>query len=101
MYAQQRKQKKQRIADAMERRRCRLLRDGVTQWLLVANDLTEMRMKFAAQQQAKVMYHYEMHILILLFTQYFGQSSGRNIELRVKLKYVFNLVPCEIQRKIF
>ena len=57
MYAQQRKQKKQRIADAMERRRCRLLRDGVTQWLLVANDLTEMRMKFAAQQQAKVMYH--------------------------------------------
>ena len=51
---QQRKQKKQRLADAMERRRCRLLREGVTQWLLVADDLRDMRMKFAAQQQAKV-----------------------------------------------
>lgn len=53
-YVQQRKHKKQRIADAMERRRCRLLKEGVTQWLLVADDLRAMRMKFAAQQQAKV-----------------------------------------------
>ena len=75
MYAQQRKQKKQRIAHAMERRRCHLLRDGVTQWLLVANDLTEMRMKFAAQQQAKVMYHYEMHIMVLLLAQYLGERT--------------------------
>ncbi|XP_021371875.1 protein SFI1 homolog [Mizuhopecten yessoensis] len=50
---QNRKRKKQRLLEALERRRKRLLRQGVVQWLTMASDLTEMRAKFAAQQHAK------------------------------------------------
>ncbi|XP_033731059.1 protein SFI1 homolog, partial [Pecten maximus] len=50
---QNKKRKKQRLLEALERRRKRLLRQGVVQWLTMASDLTEMRAKFAAQQHAK------------------------------------------------
>lgn len=50
----QRRHKKARIAEAMERRRCNLLKNGLSQWLTVADDLSAMRKTFAAQQQAKV-----------------------------------------------
>lgn len=53
-YMLQRRHKKARIAEAMERRRCHLLKNGLTQWLLVADDLSAMRKQFAVQQQAKV-----------------------------------------------
>ncbi|VDI06451.1 protein SFI1 [Mytilus galloprovincialis] len=52
MYAQERKRKKNRINEALERRRNRLVRNGITQWLSVANDLSGLRAKFAAQQHA-------------------------------------------------
>ncbi|KAJ8317443.1 hypothetical protein KUTeg_005347 [Tegillarca granosa] len=51
-FMEDKKRKKQRIVDALERRRVRLLREGVKQWLCVATDLSGMRAKFAAQQQA-------------------------------------------------
>ena len=54
MYAQERKRKKSRINQALERRRTRLIRNGITQWLSVANDLCGLRAKFAAQQHASV-----------------------------------------------
>ncbi|CAG2201768.1 SFI1 [Mytilus edulis] len=52
MYAQERKRKKNRINEALERRRNRLVRNGIMQWLSVANDLSGLRAKFAAQQHA-------------------------------------------------
>ena len=55
-YTLERRHKKARIAEAMGRRRCHLLRNGLTQWLRVADDLSAMRKHFAAQQQAKVSY---------------------------------------------
>ncbi|XP_060082436.1 protein SFI1 homolog [Ylistrum balloti] len=53
METQNKKRKKQRLLEALERRRNRLLRQGVVQWLTMSSDLTEMRAKFAAQQHAK------------------------------------------------
>ncbi|KAL4231291.1 spindle pole body protein Sfi1 [Mactra antiquata] len=55
-YLIHRKHKKERVMAAMDRRRHRLLKDGVTQWLRVADDLSLMRKKFAVQQQAKNVY---------------------------------------------
>jgi hypothetical protein len=54
MYSQDRKRKKCRINQAIERRRSRLVKNGITQWLSVANDLSGLRAKFAAQQHATV-----------------------------------------------
>ncbi|XP_041370405.1 protein SFI1 homolog [Gigantopelta aegis] len=45
--------KKQREMDALEKRRVRLLQLGVTKWLTVAADLSDLRAKFAAQRQAE------------------------------------------------
>ena len=53
-YVTQQRHKKQRIAAAMEIRRQRLLREGVSQWLRVATDMEERREKKAAQQHAQV-----------------------------------------------
>lgn len=50
----ERRQKKARVAEAMEQRRDRLLKSGVSQWLRVADDMAAMRKQFAAQQQVKV-----------------------------------------------
>lgn len=53
-YMLQRRQKKLRITEAMQRRRCHLIKKGMTQWLSVADDLSAMRKQFAVQQQARV-----------------------------------------------
>lgn len=50
----ERKRKKERITHALERRRTRQIRQGVTQWIAVATDLSGMRAKIAAQQHAQV-----------------------------------------------
>ncbi|XP_077991985.1 protein SFI1 homolog, partial [Glandiceps talaboti] len=55
-HAKEKKRKSQRIAEAMEQRRQRLLRRGVSQWLRVATDLSTGRASYAAQQQAKHAY---------------------------------------------
>ncbi|XP_022344687.2 protein SFI1 homolog [Crassostrea virginica] len=52
-YVADRKRKKARITGALERRRTRQIREGVTQWIAVATDLSGMRAKIAAQQHAK------------------------------------------------
>ncbi|XP_061186254.1 protein SFI1 homolog [Saccostrea echinata] len=52
-YTADRKRKKERITQALERRRTRQIRQGVTQWIAVATDLSNMRAKIAAQQNAK------------------------------------------------
>lgn len=49
----ERKRKKERITHALERRRTRQIRQGVTQWIAVATDLSGMRAKIAAQQHAQ------------------------------------------------
>lgn len=53
-YMTERKRKKERITHALERRRTRQIRQGVTQWIAVATDLSGMRAKIAAQQHAQV-----------------------------------------------
>ncbi|XP_052773983.1 protein SFI1 homolog [Mya arenaria] len=55
-YILERQEKKHRIACAMERRRSRLVRNGLSQWLRVADDMANMRKTFAVQQQAKSAY---------------------------------------------
>uniref|UniRef100_K1QQN7 SFI1-like protein n=1 Tax=Magallana gigas TaxID=29159 RepID=K1QQN7_MAGGI len=52
-YMTERKGKKERITHALERRRTRQIRQGVTQWIAVATDLSGMRAKIAAQQHAQ------------------------------------------------
>lgn len=54
VYTQERKRKKARIADALERRRMTLIKCGAAKWLAVASDLAQMRQKYAAQQGAEV-----------------------------------------------
>ena len=76
MYSQYRKRKKCRINQAIERRRNRLVKNGIIQWLSVANDLSGLRAKFAAQQHATVSHHY-----ILKFQcQYQPLSSVFNVK---------------------
>ncbi|XP_070539749.1 protein SFI1 homolog [Ptychodera flava] len=55
-YTKEKKRKSQRIAEALDQRRQRLLRCGVSQWLRVATDLSSSRASYAAQQQAKTAY---------------------------------------------
>ncbi|KAK3095944.1 hypothetical protein FSP39_021123 [Pinctada imbricata] len=62
LYVSDKKRKKQRIADALSRRRNRLIKDGVVKWLRVSSDLASMRAKFAAQQNA--VHAFEQHQLI-------------------------------------
>ncbi|XP_062588757.1 protein SFI1 homolog [Saccostrea cucullata] len=52
-FTADRKRKKDRITQALERRRTRQIRQGITQWIAVATDLSNMRAKIAAQQNAK------------------------------------------------
>ena len=54
VYLQERKRKKARITEALERRREMLLKRGATKWLAVAFDLMGMRQNYAAQQGAQV-----------------------------------------------
>ena len=54
VYTQECKHKKSRIQAAMEHRRSRLIKNGVTQWLRVADDMSAMRKQMAVQQQTKV-----------------------------------------------
>lgn len=53
-YAVQRKQKKARYAGALDEYQETLLHEGARQWLTVANDVQQIRQRFAAQQGAKV-----------------------------------------------
>ncbi|XP_064652866.1 protein SFI1 homolog [Lineus longissimus] len=55
-YTVDKKRKKERVAMAMERRRRRLLTDGLRQWLTVSADMQEMRLKWAADRHAKSAY---------------------------------------------
>ncbi|XP_053406636.1 protein SFI1 homolog [Mercenaria mercenaria] len=63
MYTQQCKHKKSLIQTAMECRRSRLIKNGLTQWLRVADDMSAMRKQMAVQQQAKNVY--ETYQLVL------------------------------------
>lgn len=56
VYTQQCKHKKSRVQAAMERRRCRLIKNGLTQWLRVADDMSAMRKQVAVRQQTKVLF---------------------------------------------
>ena len=53
-YVLNKRRKKRREMDTLEKRRVRLLQLGATKWLTVAADLSDLRAKFAAQRQAKV-----------------------------------------------
>ncbi|XP_064601654.1 protein SFI1 homolog isoform X2 [Liolophura sinensis] len=55
-YTENRRRKKVRHTEALDRRQLRLLREGATQWLRVAHELTQFRAKFAAQQHSKSAY---------------------------------------------
>lgn len=70
-YMTERKRKKERITHALERRRTRQIRQGVTQWIAVATDLSGMRAKIAAQQHAQVRelgnFKFSINIQWLLF----------------------------------
>ncbi|XP_060581928.1 protein SFI1 homolog isoform X2 [Ruditapes philippinarum] len=63
VYTQECKHKQSRIQAAMERRRSRLIRNGITQWLRVADDMSAMRKQMAVQQQTKTVY--ETYQLVL------------------------------------
>ena len=51
---QERKRKQARYAAALEEYRHRLLKHGVTKWMEVAGDLSDIRQKYAAQRGAEV-----------------------------------------------
>ncbi len=53
-YTTEKKRKAARMAQAMNRRREYLLKQGATQWLKTASDLTAMRQTLAIQQGAQV-----------------------------------------------
>lgn len=78
-YMTERKRKKERITHALERRRTRQIRQGVTQWIAVATDLSGMRAKIAAQQHAQV------------------RESG-NFEFSVKIQCA---VACKLEYNLF
>ncbi|KAK3593053.1 hypothetical protein CHS0354_007839 [Potamilus streckersoni] len=81
-YVQDRKRKKERVTAALERRRQRLLRAGVTKWLVMANDVGEMRSKFAAHQQAKNAY--ESYQLVQRCALHWKHWTAKRIEQRSK-----------------
>lgn len=54
LYLKERRRKACRIANAMTSYRRQLLKRGTSQWLAMSADLSEMRMRFAAEQGAKV-----------------------------------------------
>lgn len=55
-YVKERLRKSARVADAVELYRRRLLKQGTSQWFTVSANLSQMRMKFAAENGAKVSY---------------------------------------------
>ncbi|KAL5022131.1 hypothetical protein ScPMuIL_001286, partial [Solemya velum] len=55
-YFLDRRRKAERRSRALDRRRTRILKEGVSKWLMVANDLSALRAKFAAQQHAQFAY---------------------------------------------
>ena len=56
-YVDERRRKAGRNADALEMYRRRLLRDGATRWLAVATDLSQLRLRFAAEKGIEVSFH--------------------------------------------
>ncbi|KAL3865118.1 hypothetical protein ACJMK2_006747 [Sinanodonta woodiana] len=82
VYIQDRKRKKERVTAALERRRQRLLRTGVTKWLVMANDVGEMRAKFAAHQQAKNAY--ESYQLVQRCALHWKHWTAKRIEQKSK-----------------
>jgi hypothetical protein len=54
LFKEEKQRKRKRCAEAMETRRQRLVREGVSQWTRVAAALAESRTKLAAQQQMQV-----------------------------------------------
>ncbi|XP_006816433.1 protein SFI1 homolog [Saccoglossus kowalevskii] len=55
-YTLEKKRKAERISQAMDQRRQRFLRKGVSQWLKVATDISANRATYAASEQAKIAY---------------------------------------------
>ncbi|XP_067656638.1 protein SFI1 homolog [Haliotis asinina] len=80
VYSQERRRKKQRVAEALEGRRLRLLRSGAAQWLRVSNDLAGMRAKFAAQQQAKSVF--DTFQVVQKFALHWKYMTARRREVR-------------------
>ncbi|KAH3719872.1 hypothetical protein DPMN_062756 [Dreissena polymorpha] len=70
----------------MERRRTRLIKDGLTQWLRVADDLTSMRKTFAVQQQAKSAF--ETYQVAFRCGLHWKSWAHRRAMLRIKNKPV-------------
>ena len=54
LYTAERRRKACRVAEALQSRHSRLLRDGVTQWLCVAAGMAEIRQKYAIERGAQV-----------------------------------------------
>ena len=65
---QEKKRKQARYASALEEYRKRLLRNGVTKWMEVAGDLSEMRQKYAAQRGAEVCSQAEFYVVTARIT---------------------------------
>ncbi|XP_052228525.1 protein SFI1 homolog isoform X2 [Dreissena polymorpha] len=82
----ERRLKKARVQSAMERRRTRLIKDGLIKWLRVADDLTCMRKTFAVQQQAKSAY--ETYQVALRCGLHWKSWAHRRALLRSKNKPV-------------
>lgn len=60
MYVDERRRKAALYADALDSYRYRLLVEGATKWLAVAADMSQLRMKHAAQMGAQVVVDYTM-----------------------------------------
>jgi len=50
----EKRRKGRRMAEALQARRSRLLRDGVSQWLCLAAGMAEIRQKYAVEREAQV-----------------------------------------------
>ena len=89
-YLLERRHKKARTAGAMERRRARLVRGSLAQWLSVADHLASMRKTFAVQQQAQVSGVVVLWTLTLLWSlrlnyySHFGYYWIRNFRKNYK-----------------
>ena len=69
-YTQEKRRKAARISAALEERRRRKLREGVSRWLLYAADMTKFRQKLAASRQAEVTFY------LIIFSFFKPYASG-------------------------
>lgn len=81
LYLKERKRKADRIANAMGSYRRQLLKRGTCQWLAMSADLSEMRMRFAAEQGAKN--YYKVNQVVLKFASRWRLLTARRKASRI------------------